>query len=120
MRIQAITGAMHAEADNFSTRADEILQSQGNVSKLIGNMGHDFSGKLPTLMTQDILAVDNKYQSINTTLNEYAGYIHNAVDKYDEDDTQLAAEEDSQKKDIRTSAVGISIYRPTYLDRCLP
>ncbi|MDR1472251.1 MAG: hypothetical protein LBS75_06985, partial [Synergistaceae bacterium] len=82
---------MHIEADKFATYADEILTSQQGISKLIGNMGHDFNGKLPTLMTQNILSMDKKYQSMNETLKEYSGFIHHAAEIYDANDAQLAA-----------------------------
>jgi surface antigen len=81
---------MHSEAENFVVKADEIFTSQKSISKLIGNMGHDFSGKLPTLMTQNMLAMDKKYQSINDILKEYSGFIHHAAERYDEDQTYLA------------------------------
>jgi surface antigen len=91
MRIQAITDAMHSEADRFAAYADEILTSQNSISKLVGNMGHDFSGKLPSLITQNMLSMGEKYRSMNENLKEYSGFIHHAAKRYDADDAQLAA-----------------------------
>jgi uncharacterized protein YukE len=89
-RIKAITDEMRVRARNVSDRSNEILSSQQTVTKIVGNMGPDFSGKVPSLMTQNLLAMDEKYKGMNDTLTQYAKFLDNAANTYEWSDQEIA------------------------------
>ena len=60
-KIQAITVEMLAKSKNVLQGAAEIMESQNRVMEVVRNLGRDFSGKMPALMTGNLLAIREKY-----------------------------------------------------------
>ena len=81
---------MLGKAKNIHQGATEIADSQSNVTKIIQNLGKDFSGKLPTLMTGNILSMKNKYKELNETLDQYGKFLTHAANTYEWNDKETA------------------------------
>lgn len=89
-KILAVTEEMQRRAANIRNSAGEILDSQTNVTNIFQNMGRDFSGRIPSLMTEKMIAMENVYQSINATLSGYSEFLLDAAQSYEWTDAEGA------------------------------
>jgi hypothetical protein len=89
-KIQAITDEMLSKSQNITRSASELFASQGRVQSIIQNLGADFSGRIPTLMTEHVLGMKSKYEAMNTTLTKYGEFLDNAARTYEWNDKELA------------------------------
>ena len=74
-----VTDEMIARAGNVGTNAGEILNSQNQVTSIFQNLGRDFSGRIPSLMTEQMIAMESVYQSMNNTLNGYKDFLEDSA-----------------------------------------
>ena len=51
-KILAVTEEMERRASSIGVNADDILSIQNAVTNIFQNMGRDFSGRIPSLMTE--------------------------------------------------------------------
>lgn len=89
-KILAVTTEMERRASDISSNADEILKIQNGVTNIFQNMGRDFSGRIPSLMTEKMIAMEDTYQAINATLNGYSEFLSNAAKTYEWNDSEGA------------------------------
>lgn len=89
-KIQAVTNEMINRANQIGRGVDEILGSQNDVTRTFQNMGRDFSGNIPTLMTEHMLAMDSDYQEMNSILTQYKEFMEDAAHNYEWTDEELA------------------------------
>ena len=89
-KILAVTEEMENRAAIIGNNADEILSIQNSVTNIFQNMGRDFSGRIPSLMTEKMIAMEEVYQGINATLNNYKDFLSNAAKNYDWNDSEAA------------------------------
>lgn len=89
-KIQIITEEILGKAKNVHQGAADIFSSQENVTKTIQNLGKDFSGKLPTLMTEHMLSMRDKYRSMNENLTQYGSFLEHSANTYEWNDKELA------------------------------
>jgi murein DD-endopeptidase MepM/ murein hydrolase activator NlpD len=89
-KIQVITEEMLGKSKNVNQGASDILSSQNNVTGIVRNLGKDFSGKLPTLMTEHMLAMESKYKSMNENITQYGKFLEHAANSYEWNDKELA------------------------------
>ena len=88
-KIQVITEEMLGKAKNINQGAMDIFNSQGNVTKTIQNLGKDFSGRLPSLIVQNVLSMRDKYKAMNETLDQYGKFLENAANTYEWNEREL-------------------------------
>ena len=79
-----------AVTEEMERRAGEILDIQNNVTNIFQNMGRDFSGRIPSLMTEKMIAMEDVYQTINATLNGYKDFLSDAAKNYEWNDSEAA------------------------------
>ena len=89
-KILAVTTEMEARASDIGTKADSILDIQNAVTNIFQSLGRDFSGRIPSLMTEKMIAMEDIYQGINGTLNGYAAFLSDAAKNYDLSDREGA------------------------------
>ncbi len=89
-KIKAVTEEMEARAAGIGTNAGELLTAQNSVTNIFQNMGRDFSGRIPSLMTEQMIAMEEVYQGINETLNGYKDFLSNAAKTYEWNDSEAA------------------------------
>lgn len=89
-KILAVTEEMQNRASAIGNSADEILGIQNTVTNIFQNMGRDFSGRIPSLMTEKMIAMESVYQGINATLNNYKDFLINAAQNYEWNDSEAA------------------------------
>ncbi len=89
-KILAVTQEMERRAANIGDNAGQILNKQNAVTSIFQNMGRDFSGRIPSLMTEKMIAMEDEYQSINTTLNGYRDFLSDAAKNYDWNDSEAS------------------------------
>ena len=89
-KISAVTDEMKSRAANIGSQAKEILDSQSAVTDIFQNMGPDFSGRIPSLMTEKMIAMESLYQGINTTLTGYQDFLVEAANNYEWTDSEAA------------------------------
>ena len=89
-KILAVTQEMERRASSIGNNADEILNIQEEVTNIFQNMGRDFSGRIPSLMTEKMIAMEDVYQSINATLNGYRDFLSDAAKNYDWNDSEAS------------------------------
>ena len=89
-KILAVTEEMQNRASAIGNNADEILGIQNAVTNIFQNMGRDFSGRIPSLMTEKMIAMEEVYQGINSTLNGYKDFLMDAAKNYDWNDSEAA------------------------------
>ena len=87
-KILAVTSEMEARAAAIGSNADEIFTSQNTVTNIFQNMGRDFSGRIPSLMTEKMIAMEEVYQGINATLTGYKEFLSDAAKNYDWNDSE--------------------------------
>ena len=89
-KILAVTTEMEARASDIGAKADSILDIQNTVTNIFQSLGRDFSGRIPSLMTEKMIAMEDIYQGINGTLNSYAAFLSDAAKNYDWNDREGA------------------------------
>ena len=89
-KILAVTEEMERRASDIGNNAENILNIQNAVTDIFQNMGRDFSGRIPSLMTEKMIAMEEVYQGINATLNGYKDFLSNAAKNYDRNDSEAA------------------------------
>ena len=89
-KILAVTEEMISRASNIGNKAEEILDIQNAVTNIFQNMGRDFSGRIPSLMTEKMIAMEDVYQGINSTLNGYKDFLSNAARDIEWTDAEAA------------------------------
>lgn len=77
-------------ASSIGQNASEILESQNKVTGIFQNMGRDFSGKIPSLMTEKMIAMEGSYHSMNELLNGYKTFIEDAARGIEQTDQEAA------------------------------
>lgn len=89
-KMQFVTEEMMDRARKILESAGRIHESQNAVLNIFSNMGRDFSGKVPSLMTQQMLAMESDYQNMNNMLTSYSEFLDKAADNYEWSDAELA------------------------------
>ena len=89
-KILAVTDEMKNRAAGIGNNADALLNAQNAVTNIFQNMGRDFSGRIPSLMTEKMIAMEDVYQGINATLNNYRDFLVDAADNYDWNDSEAS------------------------------
>lgn len=89
-KILAVTDEMMNRAGNIGQSTSEILDSQHNVTRTFQNMGRDFSGRIPSLMTEKMIAMEEVYQNMNMILNGYKEFLEDAARNYEWTDQEAA------------------------------
>ena len=89
-QIKAVTDEMQRRAGNIGAGAGEILSSQQKVTGIFQNLGRDFSGRIPSLMTEKMIAMEDIYSGINETLNGYKTFLEEAAQSYEWTDSEAA------------------------------
>ena len=89
-KISAVTEEMERRAADIGNNADILLHFQNDVTNIFQNMGRDFSGRIPSLMTEKMIAMEDVYQGINATLNNYSDFLSNVAKTYEWNDSEAA------------------------------
>lgn len=89
-KISAVTEEMERRAALIGENADTLLSAQNSVTNIFQNMGRDFSGRIPSLMTEKMIAMEEVYQGINATLNGYSSFLSEAAKNYEWNDAEAA------------------------------
>ena len=89
-KILAVTEEMERRASDIGNKAGEILDTQNAVTNIFQNLGRDFSGRIPSLMTEKMIAMESVYQGINATLNGYKDFLVDAARNYEWNDAEAA------------------------------
>lgn len=89
-KILAVTEEMERRAADIGTQASEILSTQNAVTNIFQGMGRDFSGRIPSLMTEKMIAMEDIYHGINETLNGYKDFLSSTAKNYDWNDSEAS------------------------------
>ena len=89
-KILAVTEEMINMAATIGSGADDIFGSQNRITGIFQNMGRDFSGTLPSLMTEKMIAMEDIYQGMNETLNGYKTFLEDTARNYEWTDEEAA------------------------------
>ena len=87
-KILAVTDEMKNRAAGIGNNADALLNAQNAVTNIFQNMGRDFSGRIPSLMTEKMIAMEETYQGINAKLNEYKDFLSEVAKNYEWNDSE--------------------------------
>ena len=88
-RMQIVTDGMLNSANKIEQEAGNILDSQHKVSEIFSNMGKFFTGRVPSLMVQHMLAMDQEYTNMNGILSNYKTFLEDTANTYDLTEEQL-------------------------------
>lgn len=89
-KILAVTEEMMNRASGIGLGASDILASQNQITGIFQNMGRDFSGRIPSLMTEKMIAMEDIYQGMNETLNRYKEFLEDTARSYEWTDEEAA------------------------------
>ena len=89
-KILYVTEEIKQRAKNIGMNADEILSSQNHVTGIFQNMGRDFSGKIPSLMNEKMIAMESDYKNINSILNGYKQFLEDSAQSVEWTDEEAA------------------------------
>lgn len=89
-KILYVTEEMKQRANSIGMNASEILKSQNQVTSLFSNLGRDFSGQIPILMVEKMIAMESHYQDINMTLTGYKEFLEDAAQNMEWTDEESA------------------------------
>ena len=89
-KILYVTEEMKQRAGNIGRDTSEILESQKQVTNLFSGLGRDFSGEIPTLMVEKMIAMESHYQDINMTLTGYREFLEDAAQNMEWTDEESA------------------------------
>ena len=87
-KIEVTTEDLVTIAGDIGNSADSILSDQNAVTNIFQNMGRDFSGRIPSLMTEKMIAMEDAYHGINDILNNYSGFLQDAAQTYERIDRE--------------------------------
>ena len=87
-KIEVTTEDLKNIAGTIGSNASDILSGQKSVTNIFQNMGREFSGRIPSLMTEKMIAMEDVYQGINDTLTNYSEFLRNAAQSYERIDTE--------------------------------
>ena len=82
-KILAVTDEMMTRASDIGSNASEMQSSQNQILKIFMSMGRDFSGPIPALMIEKMLATEDMYQGMNDTLNGYKSFLEDTARDYE-------------------------------------
>lgn len=85
-----VTEEMNQRAGIIGKKTSEILESQNQVTDLFSSLGKNFSGQIPSLMVEKILAMESNYQDINMTLTAYKEFLEDAAQKIEWTDSEAS------------------------------
>ena len=88
-KMQIVTDEMINRASTIGENTSRILESQNQVTRIFQNMGRNFSGRIPTLMTQTMLAMDKDYKSMNGILTGYKDFLEDSAHNYEWTEAEL-------------------------------
>ncbi|MBR1485673.1 MAG: hypothetical protein IJ597_00265 [Synergistaceae bacterium] len=89
-KMQIVTDEMLNRADKIGQNTRNILEKQNMVTNLFKNMGKNFSGNIPSLMTQHMVAMDKEYQTMNGMLTNYKDFLEDSAHNYEWKEEELA------------------------------
>lgn len=89
-KMQIVTDAMIERAASIGQDTANILEKQNMVTNIFSNMGKDFSGNIPSLMTQHMLAMDKEYTAMNRILTGYKDFLEYSANNYEWKEEELA------------------------------
>ena len=87
-KIEVTTEDLMNIAGTIGSNATDILSGQKSVTNIFQNMGREFSGRIPSLMTEKMIAMEDVYQGINDTLTNYSEFLRNAAQSYERIDAE--------------------------------
>lgn len=85
-----VTEEMQHRAANIGMNASDIFNSQKQVTGLFQNMGRDFSGRIPSLMIEKMIAMESDYIEMNEALNGYKEFLEDSARNIEWTDEELA------------------------------
>lgn len=85
-----VTNEMKSRANKIGVGTDEIFNSQKEITKIFQNMGRDFSGKIPTLMNEKMIAMEDDYIGINEKLKQYKDFLIKSADEVEWTDSEAS------------------------------
>ena len=89
-KILYVTEEMKQRAANIGKDTSDILESQKQVTNLFSGLGRDFSGQIPSLMVEKMIAMESHYQDINMTLTNYKEFLEDAAQNMEWTDEESA------------------------------
>lgn len=89
-KIMAKPQEIEGRADTIKAGAENIFSRQNEVTKIFMGMGHDFSGRIPSLMTERMIAMEDEYRSINTSLMNYQDFLRKVAQAMESTDSEAA------------------------------
>jgi uncharacterized protein YukE len=89
-QIKAITDEMLERAGKIRTSGQELSANQDDVLGIMGDLGADFSGKLPTAMLELMLSQKEKYAAVNEAIKDYGDFVEHAAHTYEWTDKEIA------------------------------
>ena len=107
-KMQIVTDEMLSRAGKIAQNASNILEKQNMVTDIFKNMGKNFSGKIPSLMTQHMLAMDKEYTTMNGILTNYKDFLEDSAHNYEWKEEELARFAESLGERGNAAATGTS------------
>ena len=89
-KIQVVTDEILRRAKGIGNDIEKILGSQNKVTNIFQNMGRSFSGKVPNLMTQHMIAMESDYKAMNAILSQYKTFMEDTAHNYEWTDEEGA------------------------------
>ena len=89
-KMQIVTDEMLNRANKIGQDTRSILEKQNMITTLFRNMGRNFSGKIPSLMTQHMLGMDKEYRAMNGILTNYKTFLEDSAHNYEWKEEELA------------------------------
>ena len=89
-KMKIVTDAMLEKASSIGQDTANILEKQKMVTSIFSNMGKNFSGNIPSLMTQHMCAMDKEYTTMNKILSGYKDFLEYSANNYDWKEDELA------------------------------
>lgn len=81
---------MQKRAATIGNEASKIFESQNRVTNLFSSLGRDFSGQIPSLMVEKMIAMESNYQDINMTLTAYQEFLNDAAQNMEWTDSEAS------------------------------
>lgn len=89
-KILYVTEEMQKRAASIGEKTSEIFDSQNQVTNVFRNLGSDFSGQIPSLMIEKMIAMESNYREINITLTAYKEFLEKAAQNMEWTDSQIS------------------------------
>jgi cell wall-associated NlpC family hydrolase len=88
---RVLADGMAKKAANIDNTAESILSSQQAITKLVNSLTKDdFNGRLPEMMKQKVVGLEEKYNLLHETLSNYSKAITAAANTYVATDQAIA------------------------------